>query len=127
MVVMRGTYERQLSDRARLAFTMVNLADAAGRRRMVHYPKDAIFGSFRVSFVEQRLKAAYPRASHMPPPLGQKQLDRIEADERYRANVIADQTPSLTNYEQGQYLIARRRNPAVERASFVGCREKAVA
>lgn len=122
MVVMRGSYERQLSDRARLAFTMINLADAAGRRRMTSYPKNAIFGSFRASFIEMRLKAAYPQARHKPMPLGEKQLNRIEADERYRANVIADQTPSLTNYEQGAYMMARRINPAAKRAAFVGCR-----
>lgn len=115
------TFRQQLTERAQLAFTMINLASMAGRKRMIRYPSDAVFGGFRVEYIRDRLQAAYPKPS-TPPELTDKQKARLEEAERYRAAVL-DQV-SLTNYEQGQYLIARRRDKTVDPRSFIGCRAR---
>jgi len=120
MANLPATFKRQLRERAQLAFTMVNLADMAGRKsRSLTYPKDAVFGGFTTRFVQSRIHAAYPK-TETPPELTDKQKDRLEENERYRDAVLSQ--VSLTNYEQNQYMLARRRNKGVDPRSFIGCR-----
>lgn len=110
-----------LHARAALAFTMINVADAAARKGSRPFPKDTIFGGFRSSFIKERLEAAYGEPK--PPKLTAKQLRRIEAAEAYRAAVIDDQVVPLTNYEQTQwYRSGNWRGQRLPKTAFVGCR-----
>lgn len=125
MAFLPVTYKHQLVERARLAFEMVNYADRAGRKRMIRYPKDAVFGGFTTGFITSRIQGAYPKPV-APPELTKKQQARLDADIAYR-DKVRDQV-SLTNYEQGQYMLAKRRHGGsvdVDPRAFIGCRDRA--
>jgi hypothetical protein len=121
MAVLPRQFSAKLKERAQLAFTMVNLADAAGRKRMLaaaRYNAKTVFGGFTTKFIQSRIQAAYP--SLQPPELTKKQLAKLEAKEAYRTAVLNQ--VSLTNYEQNQFMLRRRIDKNVDPKSFIGCR-----
>lgn len=124
MAHLPATFSAQLKERAQLAFTMVNLADMAGRKRMIQYPANAVFGSFTTKFLTDRIQAAYPKPIK-PPELTKKQQDRLDAHEAYRTAVL--EQVSLTNYEQNAYMLAKRharKGETVDPRSFIGFRQR---